>query len=130
MTLFPRPAPKLLPLAGCPAHEAPAVVAVPYNPPSVALSAPTTDWHHVRFASNSAAIDRDGRRMVDAVDSDAANMCLSRHRATAVRNALLKTGKVAAARIGTRWTGQRQPDEAAPRDMAAAGNRMVDIGIH
>jgi hypothetical protein len=77
MTLFPRPEAKLPPLtvvALLAGRAAPLVVAVPYNPSSVAFSAPPTSRHHVHVASNSAAIDMDGRRTVDDLATTARRM--------------------------------------------------------
>lgn len=142
--------------AGC-AQTYPRPPAVAYNPPAATLAAlPPSDVtrYHVSFATNSYQIDTDGQTAVDGaadvmganaaltatvigsadpVGSDASNMLLSKQRATAVHNALLRTGKVSEQRIETRWTGDRQPDaQAAPTqgNGADASYRSVEIALH
>ncbi len=103
------------------------------------------------FANNSYLIDASGQQAInnaaasmqgnsaltatvigktDSAGSDAANMRLSQQRASAVRTALLQTGKVSAQQIETRWTGERQQGTQTTSDVADPGNRAVDIGIH
>ncbi len=138
-------------LAGCaqmnPQPAPPAPVA--YNPPAAAVAAmPTADATHYRigFASGSSQIDSAGMATVasvadliqanaaltatlvgtaDALGSDASNMALSKKRSIVVHNALLRTGKVAEARLDTRWVGERQPD--ATPELAV---RSVEIILH
>jgi OOP family OmpA-OmpF porin len=144
----------LVVLAGC-AQQAPlAASPVAYNPPKTALAArPPADvaWYFVGFASGSDQIGAAGQQAItiaaarmrgdsaltatvtgktDSVGSDATNMRLSEMRANAVRNALVETGNVAANRIDTRWTGERQSEEASLTNIADADARMVNIGVH
>ncbi len=152
---FPLAAASLSVLAGCAMMERPSPPpVVAYNPPSPALAAMpavAVTRYRVAFASNSAVIDAEGQMAIDSaaelmrgngvliatvigssdpVGSDAANMVLSRKRAAAVHNALLRTGKVTEQRIETRWTGERmaaaQP-AGAPVDARA---RSVEIAVH
>ena len=139
-------------LAGCAQQAQP--VATQYNPPGNAvaqLPPATVTWYHVMFANGSSRIDANGHQAIntaadsmqgksalmvtligktDSAGNDAANMRLSQQRANAVRVALLQTGKVSAARIETRWTGDRQQGAQTPSDVADASNRAVDIGVH
>jgi outer membrane protein OmpA-like peptidoglycan-associated protein len=160
MSLFSRRAAKLASvaafvlLAGCAQQAPPAQPVARYNPPGNALAQlppANVTWYHVMFANNSYLVDAAGQQAIenvadsmqgnsgltatvigktDAVGGDAANMRLSEKRANAVRMALLQTGKVPADRIETRWTGDRQPGAAPMGDVADAGNRAVDIGVH
>lgn len=139
-------------LAGCAQQSQP--VATRYNPPKTALTelpAGNVTWYHVMFASNSTRIDANGQQAIndaaasmqgnsaltatvtgktDSVGGDAANMRLSQQRASAVRIALLQTGKVSAQQIETRWTGERQQGAQTTSDVADPSNRAVDIGVH
>src|ERR1035437_6902839 len=139
-------------LAGCAQINPPPAVA--YNPPSTALAAlPPSDVtrYRVSFATNSYRIDADGQTAIDSaanvmgtnaaltatvigsadpVGSDASNMRLSKQRATAVHNALLRTGKVSEQRIETRWTGERKSNVPAQGNGVDAGYRAVEIVLH
>lgn len=132
-------------------HPAPRPVS--FNPPGTALaSLPAANivWYHVAFDSGSTRIGPEGRQAIataadsmagnamtatvvgktDTVGSEQANMRLSRDRAAAVRQAMLATGKMTPARIETRWTGDRKPDNQTADNVADAGGRVVDIGVH
>jgi outer membrane protein OmpA-like peptidoglycan-associated protein len=148
-------------LGGCAQlYGSPAPAPVAYNPPGTALAALPAEnvtRFRVTFASASTAIDADGQATVnsaadamqanaaltatvigssDTVGSDASNMLLSKQRAVAVHDALIRTGKVPDARIETRWTGDRQanaqPVVAGQTQaiMADAGSRAVEIALH
>ena len=142
-------------LAGCAQQsQTPAQPVAVYNPPGEALAAlPATDvtWYHVPFATNSSRIEGAGRQAInnavdsmrgrpamtatvvgktDTVGSDANNMRLAQQRATAVRNAMMGSGQVTAGQIETRWTGERQAGGPPMSNVADAGGRMVDIGVH
>ncbi len=103
------------------------------------------------FANGSTQIDANGQQAIanaaasmqgnstliatvigktDSAGSAAANMRLSQQRASAVRLALLQTGKVPAAQIETRWTGERQQGAQTTSDVADPSNRAVDIAVH
>lgn len=138
-------------LAGC-AQQNPPVAQ--YNPPGASLAqlpAANVTWYHVMFANGSTQIDVDGQQAIvnaaasmqgstaltatvigktDSAGSVAANMRLSQQRASAVRTALLQTGKVPAAQIETRWTGERQQGAQTASDVADPSNRAVDIAVH
>jgi outer membrane protein OmpA-like peptidoglycan-associated protein len=140
-------------LAGCAQPSQPAPTAR-YNPPGTALAelpVGNVTWYHVMFANGSTQIDANGQQAInnaaasmqgnsalmvtvigktDSAGSDAANMRLSQQRAGAVRTALLQTGKVSAAQIETRWTGERQQGAQTMSDVADPSNRAVDIGVH
>ncbi len=142
-------------LAGCAQEKAaPVAAATPYNPPGTALSAlPANNvtWFHAPFDTGSARIGAEARSAVngaaekmrnnptmiatvigktDGAGNDASNMRLSQQRATAVRDALVRTGNVPSGRIETRWTGERQPSGQALVSADSPGGRVVDIGVH
>jgi outer membrane protein OmpA-like peptidoglycan-associated protein len=143
-------------LAACDMQSGrPAPRPVSFNPPGTALTAlPAANivWYHVEFDHGSTRIGQDGHRAIataadsmagnntnatvvgrtDTVGGDQANMRLSRDRAAAVSRALLATGKMTAARIETRWTGDRKPGDDSVNNVAGAGSggRVVDIGVH
>jgi outer membrane protein OmpA-like peptidoglycan-associated protein len=141
-------------LAGCTQPSQPSQPTARYNPPGTALAelpAGNVTWYHVMFANGSTQIDANGQQTInnaaasmqgnsalvvtligktDSAGSDAANMRLSQQRAGAVRTALLQTGKVSAAQIETRWTGERQQGGQTASDVADPSNRAVDIGVH
>ena len=140
-------------LSGCAQPSQPTPTAR-YNPPGAALAelpVGNVTWYHVMFANGSTQIDANGQQAInnaaasmqgnsalvvtligktDSAGSDAANMRLSQQRAGAVRTALLQTGKVSAAQIETRWTGERQQGAQTMSDVADPSNRAVDIGVH
>jgi outer membrane protein OmpA-like peptidoglycan-associated protein len=139
-------------LSACTPHSSfraaePAAVS---NPPPVAPG-PMAIWYHVEFANDSFTIDPAGQKVVndvaaylmqnpkaeatiigktDNIGSQQYNMHLSHQRADAVRDALVYSGKIAATRVETRWTGEQRQTVATPNDAPAAGNRVVDIAIH
>ena len=141
-------------LAGCAQQSQSAAPAARYNPPGAALAelpAANVTWFHVMFANNSDLIDASGQQTInnaaasmqgnsaltatligktDSAGNDAANMRLSQQRASAVRTALLQTGKVSAQQIETRWTGERQQGTQTASDVADPSNRAVDIAVH
>ena len=124
--------------------------AVASNPPPVAPG-PSAVWYTVSFDSSSFAVNDAGRSELkdviavmlknpalsatiigktDTVGSPDYNMHLSHQRADAVRDALVYSGKIAADRVETRWTGERRPNVPTGNDVAAAQNRVVDIALH
>ena len=141
-------------LAGCAQQSNPAPAPVAYNPPPPSLAAiPAAEihWYQVTFASGSSRIDAYGRETItsvagvmqsdptlkvtvvgkaDSVGGGAANMRLSKQRADAVHNALLRTGKVTEQQIETRWTGERPQGPRPMVNGADASNRVVDIAVH
>lgn len=153
------PAALLLGLAACgnagltgTQPQRPAAPPVAFNPPPQALTQPEADvrWHQVRFPTASTRVgegDRETIREVaaamreenalratvigraDPVGRDQANLRLSRQRAMAVRDALVREG-VARDRIDTRWTGDRRPPAAqGPDTTEEGGDRVVDIAL-
>ena len=133
--------------------QAPAVPPVAYNPPGRSLTnapAGQVTWYHVAFGTGSRAIAADQRPAIqdaaaalranpalnatvigrtDGVGSDAANMRLSQQRADTVRDALIRQGQIAADRIETHWTGERNTAGRPASDTADGDGRMVDIAI-
>ncbi|HEV7456815.1 MAG TPA: OmpA family protein [Roseococcus sp.] len=153
------PAVMLLGLAACGGAgltgqqpQRPAAPPVAYNPPPQTLTQPESDvrWHQVRFATASTRLTEGDRATIrevatamgnenalratvigraDPVGRDQANMRLSRQRAMAVRDALVREG-VARDRIDTRWTGDRRPPAAqGPASTEEGGDRVVDIAL-
>lgn len=141
-------------LSACSQQPNPAPAPVAYNPPPPSLAATPAGkilWYQVTFASGSSRIDAYGREAItgvadsirndpalkvtvvgkaDSVGGGGANMRLSKQRADAVHNALLRTGKVTEQRIETRWTGER-PQGLGPMVYGAdTSNRVVDIAVH
>ena len=143
-------------LAGCgqmyPAPAAPP--AAVYNPPSAAVAAlPAADVNrfHVGFAAGYAEISPNGysaingaaaalqanpalvATLVGSADTDGrdqANMMLSKRRAMAVHNALLRTGKVRESQIDTHWTGDRRSGPNPAAVIAGVSDRSVEITLH
>jgi outer membrane protein OmpA-like peptidoglycan-associated protein len=138
-------------LAACapmqPQATAPTVAS---NPPPVAPGAEAI-WYQIGFATDSFAIDAKGQAVVaevlgalkqnpnavatiigrtDTVGSKDYNMRLSSRRADAVRDALVYSHSMSGDRVETRWTGENRPDVATADEVAASGNRVVDIAIH
>lgn len=134
-------------LAACAEGPPPAHVASnpPPNPPAAGAV-----WYHIRFTSDSYAIDADGQKVIndlivsmqahpgrvatiigktDTVGSQDYNMHLSHRRADAVRDALVYNGNVPADHVETRWTGEHRQDVATADDVSKAANRVVDIAI-
>jgi outer membrane protein OmpA-like peptidoglycan-associated protein len=64
----------------------------------------------------------------DAIGSDQYNMGLSRRRAEAVRNALVRMG-IAADRITVDWKGKREPVASNDTKQGRAQNRRVEITL-
>jgi OOP family OmpA-OmpF porin len=139
----------LLTLVGA-CSQTPPPHAVASNPPPVAPG-PGTVWYTVHFDNDSFAISPGSRAAVndatiflwehpgsvatiigktDSVGSPNYNMHLSHQRADAVRDALVYEGKIPADHVETRWTGETRQDHATAGDVAAAGNRVVDIAVH
>jgi outer membrane protein OmpA-like peptidoglycan-associated protein len=135
-------------LAGCAQTTPPATVAS--NPPPVPPG-PGATWYHIEFETASHTVDSQGELTLadvtnilqhnpntiatiigktDAVGSANYNMHLSHQRADAVRDALVYHGNVAADRVETRWTGERQQHVATSNDVPEGPNRVVDIAIH
>jgi outer membrane protein OmpA-like peptidoglycan-associated protein len=118
-------------------------------------SAPPPSSHpsvyQVGFATNEYNINLAGQRTIEDVASvvggDSAvfvtivgrtdttgnadyNNELSHRRATAVRDALASTGKIAPGHIETAWTGQERQAVGTVDGVAETRNRVVDIYIH
>lgn len=131
--------------------QRPATPPVAFNPPPQALTEPqaVVRWHQVRFPTASARLGEAERETIrevanamsqeralratvigraDTVGRDQANLRLSRQRASAVRDALVREG-VDRARIDTRWTGDRRPPTAQGPTTEEAGDRVVDIAL-
>src|ERR1051326_8626666 len=106
--------------------------------------------YHVSFSNDSFAIDGVGQRTIyavadavnsnksasvtivgsaDAAGSPAYNMQLSKQRAIAVHDALIKTGQVAPDQIETSWTSERFA-VAGTGTLPPRGSRVVDIFVH
>jgi outer membrane protein OmpA-like peptidoglycan-associated protein len=66
----------------------------------------------------------------DSVGSDANNMRLAQRRSAAVRDALVATGMVEAARIEMKWSGERQQNVATGDAVGDGRNRSVDIAVY
>lgn len=66
----------------------------------------------------------------DTAGSANYNTDLSQRRASAVRDALLGTGKIPTGRIETVWTGQEKQAVGTMDGVAEAQNRVVDIYVH
>ena len=143
-------------LAGCgqmnPPPPPPAPVA--FNPPSAAVAAlqpSEVNRFHVGFAAGSAQIGPNGQSaingaaaalqanptmvatLVGSADSDGrdqANLRLSRQRAMAVHDALLRTGMVRERQIDTRWTGDRRAGPNPAATVAGVSDRSVEITLH
>jgi OmpA-OmpF porin, OOP family len=140
----------VLSLLGACAQNPPPPQPVASNPPPVAPGANAV-WYTVYFDTNSFAINTDGQKVVneviaflqrnpaavatiigrtDTVGSNDYNMHLSHRRADAVRDAVVYNGKVTLDRVETRWTGETRTGVPTTDNVAAAGNRVVDIAIH
>jgi len=145
-------------LSACAMNEPPRSAtprpAVPYNPPStemLALPSSQVTWHRVQFDMSKSELPPDAADTIravanalsgnpalrativgraDSVGGDAANMRLSQRRAAAVREALLSTGQVPAARVETKWTGERNQPVATGDQVGDERNRVVDIAVH
>ena len=125
---------------------------VQFNPPPQAMGPRDTDtrWYHVSFRTGSSRIDRDQRAAIDAVvremrdspslratligradnvGADQANLRLSRARAEAVRDALVRDGRIRPERIEVRWTGDRRESTLDVPFRRDADDRMVDIAL-
>ena len=143
-------------LAGCgqmnpPPNNPPAVA---FNPPSAAVAAlPAAEVNrfHVGFAPGYAEISPNGlsaingaaaalqanpalvATLVGSADSngrDQANMMLSKQRAMAVHNALIRTGKVRESQLDTHWTGDRRSGPNPAAFVAGVSDRSVEITLH
>ncbi len=121
------------------------------NPPP-SIPGPGTVWYSVYFDNDSFAIPSGTQQTTvndaalylrqhpnsvatiigktDSVGSQDYNMHLSHQRADAVRDALVYGGHIPADHVETRWTGEIHRDHSTANDVAAAGNRVVDIAIH
>jgi hypothetical protein len=149
---------RLLAVAGALSMLAACADSPPPRPPHpVAANPPPVEpghnavWHTVSFDTNSYALDANAQKVIgdvvaalqvnpatiatiigktDTVGSNDYNMHLSHQRADAVRDALVYGGKVPAARVETRWTGETRQDLPTANGAAAGANRVVDIAIH
>jgi OOP family OmpA-OmpF porin len=140
----------LLALAAC--ASPPQQPQVAFNPPPQAMGARDADtrWYHVSFPSAGTRIAPDQRGTIatvadamrnnqglratvigraDTVGADQANLRLSRARANAVRDALVRDGRVPAQRIDVRWTGDRRQSAVDVPVRSGADDRVVDIGL-
>ena len=145
----------ILLLAGCgQMNPAPAPPPVAYNPPSPTVAAmPASDVNrfHVGFATGYAEIGPNGQSAIngaaaalqanpaliatlvgsaDTGGRDQANMMLSKQRAMAVHNALLRTGKVRENQIDTHWVGDRRAGPNPGATVAGVSDRSVEITLH
>jgi len=114
------------------------------------MSSSTPSMYQVDFETNRYDINYAGRQTIDAVATrvegnqtdivtivgrtDSAgsagyNTDLSQRRATAVRDALISTGKIAPDHIETTWTGQAKQAVGTVDGVAEARNRVVDLYI-
>ena len=120
------------------------------NPPPV-TPGPGATWYKVNFDNGSFTVPPASQAAIndaalflkqhpnsvatiigktDSVGTADYNMHLSHQRADAVRDALVYGGKIPADHVETRWTGETRQDHPTAGDVAAAGNRVVDIAIH
>lgn len=141
----------LLALAGCssPPSQQPQIT---FNPPPQAMGPRDSDtrWYHVTFPTAGTRIAPDERGTIATVadamrdnpalratvigrassaGADQANLRLSRARATAVRDALVREGRIPAQRIDVRWTGDRRQSTVDAPVRSDADDRVVDIGL-
>lgn len=141
-------------LAGCGQMNPPPPPAVAFNPPSAAVATlppSAVTRFHVGFAAGYAEIGPNGQSaingaadalqanpnlvatLVGSADSDGrdqANMQLSRQRARAVHDALMRTGKVRERQLDTRWTGDRRAGPNPGAAVAGVSDRSVEITLH
>jgi outer membrane protein OmpA-like peptidoglycan-associated protein len=120
------------------------------NPPPVPPGVGAI-WYHVPFATDSYAITPAGQTTVnavalflqqnpnavativgktDTVGSAQYNMHLSHLRADTVRDALVYGGRVDAARVETRWTGETRSPVKTGDNVPDPDNRVVNIAVH
>lgn len=141
----------LLVLAAC-SPPPPSEPQVLFNPPTQAMGARDSDtrWYHVSFPSAGARIEPDQRGTIDAVvdamrsnpdlratvigradttGADRPNLRLSRARANAVRDALVRNGRIPSRRIEVRWTGDRRQSAIEVPVRRDADDRVVDIAL-
>lgn len=106
-------------------------------------------WYQVYFDTNKSEIDARGQQIAnnvayvvantdttrvtiigktDRVGSPAANLALSKKRADAVRNSLIKAG-VPESRIEMSWTGESKQVVATVDEADERLNRVVDITV-
>lgn len=125
---------------------------VAFNPPPQAMEprAADTRWHHVSFPTAGTRIGPDQRGTIatvadamrdnpglratvigraDTAGADQANLRLSRARANAVRDALVRDGRIPAHRIAVHWTGDRRQSAVDVPFRTDANDRVVDIGL-
>jgi outer membrane protein OmpA-like peptidoglycan-associated protein len=135
-------------LAACASHDQQQARSQTPSPPPPS-SHPSV--YQVSFGTNQYDINLAGQRAIEDVASvvddnnavfvtivgrtDTAgsadyNTQLSHRRATAVRDALLATGKITPGHIETAWTGQEKQAVGTNAGVAEAQNRVVDIYIH
>jgi outer membrane protein OmpA-like peptidoglycan-associated protein len=121
------------------------------NPPPPMPGGAGTVWYTVHFDNDSFAIPAASQPAVneavgylrqhpnavatiigktDTVGTADYNMHLSHQRADSVRDALVYGNHIPADHVETRWTGETRQDHTTGSDVAAAGNRVVDIAIH
>jgi OOP family OmpA-OmpF porin len=103
----------------------------------------------VYFDFNKASLSREARQIVEQIagqlkangtatvtivgktdlsGSDSYNLALSKRRAEAVRAALVRDG-IAAGRITTQWTGEREPPVKTGQGVREPRNRVVEVTI-
>ncbi len=120
------------------------------NPPPVPPGVGAI-WYHVPFDTDSYAIGPAGHTTVNAValflqqnpnavativgktdrvGSAEYNMHLSHLRADATRDALVYGGRVDAARVETRWTGETRLPIKTGDNVPDPDNRVVNIAVH
>jgi predicted lipoprotein with Yx(FWY)xxD motif len=140
-------------LAACASHpyqqaQQPVPQAAP-APAPMANSQPSL--YQVDFQTNRSNINAEGQQTIrdvgnlvagnyaawvtivgrtDTAGSASYNKELSERRATAVRDALVGTGKIPTGRIETAWTGQEKQAVGTVDGVSEAQNRVVDIYVH
>jgi outer membrane protein OmpA-like peptidoglycan-associated protein len=141
----------LLALAAC-SPPPPSQPQVLFNPPPQTMGPRDSDtrWYHVSFPSAGARIEPDQRATIDTVaeamrsnpelratvigradttGADQPNLRLSRARANAVRDALVRNGRIPSRRIEVRWTGDRRQSTVEVPFRRDADDRVVDIAL-
>jgi len=121
------------------------------EPTSAATDGPQVvgAWYQIFFETDGTEINARGRKIIDAIaevaendgqvrieivgktdriGTPAVNSLLSRHRAEAVRDALI-AHSVQASRIDTNWVGETRQDVATADNVAERRNRVVDITV-
>lgn len=141
-------------LAACTSHERQQAQHTTYEaaPPAPApMASSQPSLYQVDFQTNRSNINAEGQQTIrevgnlvqgnnaawvtivgrtDTAGSASYNKELSQRRATAVRDALVGTGKIPTGRIETAWTGQEKQAVGTVDGVSEAQNRVVDIYVH